>query len=267
MGKNITGQFHLPDAQGWHDIRLNCKLQTDQITALEAALELVLAQSSQQPDSPSDAELKKALGRLDNTFERLARILKNKDVTQALSVIESYGATGNLLSATTLAELGTDRDVEVSRTSIARLLQRTEFEDKPIMASQLDALSLPDRQRHASANFASDMRFAIQAMRQPISAWLTNASQDKGGNRTKSVRERLVFTLACKSLDIIGETAASNPKGSFFNLCTHVVNACGVDDAGLEDAVRRCLERNKKWIEWNYLPRHSIEIDGTGVER
>lgn len=96
--------------------------------------------------------------------------------------------------------------------------------------------------------------FLIDWMRRPITAWLKDAKQDKGGNIPRLDRELLLLLLARDAEAIIGKKPSDTPHGPFHNLCTWTFSACGVSVRGLEDAVRRCLKKYGKWLAWYQQP-------------
>ena len=73
--------------------------------------------------------------------------------------------------------------------------------------------------------------------------------------------------LARQAREIIGETATSTPKGKFHNLCTWVLDACGLNTTGLEDAIRRCLEKHASWLKWHNLPANYSAVGALNDEQ
>lgn len=266
MAKIHNLQLHMPNEMAWGEIKRDCKLSAEQAVALWSTLEEAVGVSEAQSRGPTSAEIKKALTKVDNALERLALTLRQNDVTVALRAIETYGLMGHLLSATAAVQL-TESDDELSANGIEGLLRLSQLTRAPIRASTIDALALADRQRRLSHQTPEAMNFVVRQLRQPISAWLLQARQDKGGNRLNSDREMLIFLLARDASKFIERKPNTKGKQDFMSLCTHVLVACGIDDQGLEDAVARCLKKYKGWTGWSKLPEHKLEIQALSDEQ
>lgn len=260
MSKSSKQSFKLPDAEGWREIEQNCRLSEGQLAALRATLEEAEIEIGCFGAYPSDRAMKAALKKIDRLLDRLQRTVACTDVSQALAAIETHGAFGYLLSSTITTELLKSEGTEVPMADIERLLTRKRFKNEPILASDLDALCLQNRQRLINQATPQAVDLVILGLRSPISAWLLGAGQDKGGNRLRKEREVLTWLLARDSTKILGKGVTSSTNNDFVNLCTWVFTACDIDTAGLEDAVARCLDRHKEWLKWQYLPTYNQNI-------
>ena len=254
MDETAKQGYQLPDEEGWNEIVESCRLNKAQAVALKVTLEEALMHVMKGRAEPSNKTLKTALAKLDGLLDRLQRHLKCNDIREALAAIEAYGVFGRLLSSTVVRELSATEDPEVPMADIERLIAHKRFKQEPILASDLDALCLLQRQRLVNQSTPEAMGLAIQHMRYPISAWLYRVGQDKGGNRPKAGRELLIWLLARDSEKIIGTKAEKSTGSVFINLCTWVFDACNMSTEGLEDAVGRYLKKHEGWLHWLELP-------------
>lgn len=254
MDKIAQQPFQLPDEEGWNDIVKNCRLSEAQVAALKVTLDEALMHVMKGRADPNNKSIKTALVKLDGLIDRLQCYLKRNDIREALAAIETYGVFGRLLSSTVVRELSATEDPEVPIADIERLIAHKRYRQEPVLASDLDALCLIQRQRLVNQSTPEAMGLAVQHIRSPISAWLLQAGQDKGGNRPKAGREVLIWLLARDSVKIIGTKAEKSTGSVFINLCTWVFDACNMSTEGLEDAVGRYLKKHEGWLHWLELP-------------
>lgn len=244
----------LPNDEGWAEIVRECRLSKAQQTALRATLDEVAEHCKGIGINPTDKDVKAALRKLKQAFDRLQLCLASRDVVSALGVIQTRGALGYLLSASATAYLLRQEEAKVPLVQIERLIEHKQRLDEPIMPSDLDELSIPQRQQKLNDMTLQTMQLIMEQLKQPILLWLQEAEKDRGGRRPKTERELIIFLLARDAMGIIGSKPSASTRKAFFNLCTWVLNACQIDTEGLEDAVKRCLKKYKTWFEWYYLP-------------
>ncbi len=248
-------EFTLPDQKGWADIKRLCKLKKAQINALESTLAEAADRCEElkkKSDLP-DKDIKSALKSLDKAFERLTLQLGRKDIQDALAAIENGGAIGFLLSSSAIKQLEGIKDPAVSTLELNRLINQKRHLGQAVLHSELDRLCLADRQRLLHHSMMDGMSLAIEHLRAPITSWLMQAKQNKGGRQPKSDREWVIFLLARDAELIIDDQPSNNVRSKFFNLCTVVLNACKFDEVGYEEAVDRCLEKYNEWLAWSRL--------------
>ncbi len=260
MGRSRQIQMRLPDENAWRDLKRDCKLDKGQCAALRTTLEEIDAECRLLTQVQSDSDTKKALAKLDGVLDRLTRVLTGKDVTDALRATETHGLMGFLISASAVAQMANGKEDGLPVVNIERLLTDRKSRQIPVKPSDLDALSLQDRQRQLNDRTSEVMGYIIEQLRQPIARALELARQDKGGNRPKLARELLIFLLARDAEKIIGQKAKANSTSKFAKLCVAVTNACGIDDTGHEEALRRCLKKFADWLEWYQLPEYSNAV-------
>jgi hypothetical protein len=248
MDETAQQGYRLPDEEGWSEIVESCRLNEAQAAALKVTLEEALMHVMKGRAEPSNKTLKTPLAQLDGLIDRLQRYLKRNDIREALAAIETYGVVGHLLSSTVVRELSAAEDPEVPTADIERLIAHKRFRQEPVLASDLDALCLVQRQRLVNQSTPEAMGLAIQHMRYPISTWLYRVGRDKGGHRPNTERKLLIWLLGRDSEKIIGTKAEKSTDSAFINLCTWVFDACNISTEGLEDAVGRYLKKYGAWL-------------------
>jgi hypothetical protein len=77
----------------------------------------------------------------------------------------------------------------------------------------------------------------IKRVHQPLATWIEMKSLDKGGRPADVARSYLIYQLAEAAPDIIGKPATGATTGRFVDLCTAVLVACGLPEAGIEKAI------------------------------
>ena len=91
----------------------------------------------------------------------------------------------------------------------------------------------------------------IGRIHQPLARWIEMKSLDKGGRPVDVARSYLIYQLAEAAPDIIGKPATVATTGRFVGLCTVVLVACGLPEAGIEKAippvVRKLRANQGKW--------------------
>lgn len=227
MGKHQKLQFALPDEQTLAELYQNLKLSNPQATALNEVLQE--AQSGcidlVKELEIAKSEVKKKLKIIDRLLSKAHERLQRNDIKRALASIEMNGAISYLVSPEAGSEICGNA-----------------------------ALDAPDHDRLLNERTPEVMSFLLDRMRRPISEWLAIAAMDKGGNKSQSDRQLLIFLLARDSRQIIGEAPSATSNGQFHNLCSWVLPACGIGMEGLEDAITRCLKKYHEWIGWAQLP-------------
>lgn len=225
MDKEPKSRFTLPNEESWAELRLNLRLSDVQADALNATLREVEGLCGELASDLTKSEIKRSLRVLDRLLSNVHRGLQREDIRRALASIEMHGALSVLLSR----EAGSEIHGETSIDELAH-----------------DRL-LNERTHEA-------MSYVLERMRRPIAGWLALAALDKGGNRPKSDRQVLILLLARDANQIIGAKSSTAKNGPFHRLCSWVSPRCGITDEGLEDAITRCLQKYKDWLEWAQLP-------------
>lgn len=225
MAKEPQSRFVFPDEDTWDKLRRDLKRTDAQAVALQATLREVESLCRHLNNRLVKAEVKDSLKTLDRLLSNVHRGLQRADISQALTNFDMHGMLSTLLSREAGTELHGNGTVD--KLSHHRLLN--------------------DRTPEV-------MSYIIDEMRRPIAQWLAVAARDKGGRQPKSDRQVLLFLLARDANKIGGFEASRTSDGPFHRLCAWVLPACGIDSVGLEEAIDRCLDKYKEWLEWAQLP-------------
>ncbi len=225
MAKKSQSKFTLPNEENWEEIRRALKLSDVQTHALRATLREAEGLCGELATYLAKSKVKQSLKVLDRLLSNAHRGLQRADIRQALASIEMYGALSALLSREAGADIYGENSID-----------------------QLAHDRLVNERTHEA------MSYALEKMRRPIADWLAQAALDKGGNRPKSDRQVLILLLARDASQIIGTKPSTTKNGYFHQLCSWIFPRCGINDDGLEDAITRCLEKYKEWLEWTQLP-------------
>lgn len=209
-------------------------------TRIEEAFDVLNARIN----GPTNAEIKKALTKINKSFVRLSGVLASKDVQDALGVIETYGQMGYLLSSDAATEIANSADTERLTTA-------------PSQPAPTDVSEVVARQRQLSRKTPQAMQFAIQQIHWPIATWLEQSRQNRGGSSRDIERELIVLLVARDADAILSDATSTSIEAKLIDLCEYVFSRCGIDPAGTDEAVRRCLNRHEKFLSWYKLPTYS----------
>ena len=82
----------------------------------------------------------------------------------------------------------------------------------------------------------------LERVHEPMRGFFEEATPDAGGREPDFARHQLIIRLAEVSPVVLGRKATATAGGPFVRLVASVVNACGLDDTGIERAVERALK-------------------------
>jgi hypothetical protein len=95
----------------------------------------------------------------------------------------------------------------------------------------------------------------IEVIHAPFAPWLQLSRQHKGGRPADAVRRYPIYELAKAAPDIIGKSATAAVTGTFVDLCTSVLQACGLREEGIAKAippiVKRLRAHQEKWAKFH----------------
>jgi hypothetical protein len=91
----------------------------------------------------------------------------------------------------------------------------------------------------------------IERIRAPLARSIKLKSLDEGGRPADAVRRYLIHRLAEAAPEVIGKRATVAVTGRFADLCTAVLVACGLPEAGITKAipavVRKLRAEQTRW--------------------
>ena len=218
-----------PSAEAWKDIIRDHKLTPAQEWTLKNVLDSALAGISRYRqklrNEPDRALLvrrlkkfAKALGELRDECER------SVDLMQHFLPYDALASIGQSLTFSAMsAAFG--QDVLTGRRDLKIDLVRAS-EDTP-------ATRLAFGLKHGNLL----LTHFIERLHAPLARWIELDRQNKGGRPANAVRGYLIYRLAEAAPDIIGEPASISSTGTFVDLCTAVLVACGLSETGVAKAV------------------------------
>jgi hypothetical protein len=101
----------------------------------------------------------------------------------------------------------------------------------------MEAFSRPMRETLGLKHGHLMLAHFIERIHQPLVSWIEMKSLDKGGRPVDVARNYLIYRLAEVAREVIGKPAAVATTGKFVDLCTAVLAACGLPEAGIEKAI------------------------------
>jgi hypothetical protein len=246
-------KLRFPAPREWQNIVQDFEMMPTQAVMLKVTLEEVLeaineyqAKLQNQP-SRSDLvkglkDFEKALRRLRDECRRSANLMHEflpHDTLGYVGESLTFSAMGEALGKNVIPRSFNDK-IEVKRSVGERIT--LEFMEEFSRASR-EALGL--NQGHLI------LTHFIERIHQPLATWIEMKSLDKGGRPVDVARSYLIYRLAEAAPDIIGKSATVATTGRFVGLCTAVLVACGLPEAGIEKAippvVKKLRANQAKW--------------------
>jgi hypothetical protein len=114
---------------------------------------------------------------------------------------------------------------------------KVKSQGEPVTFALMDELSRPRRETLGLEHGHLILTHFIQAIHAPFARWLELSRQNKGGRPANAVRRYLIYRLAEAAPDVIGSPATVAVTGTFADLCTSVLQACGLPEAGIAKAI------------------------------
>ena len=181
-------------------------------------------------DLPLRAERKKELV----AFEKILR--KTRDFLEALG-----DDIDNILPSEMLAQIGLLSDFVAAEEVFGDKKYSKRADQKLAQAvflkCDLNIEKIENELRHSRESMGLQvggkiMRNFIQKVHDPLREWIELERLNKGGAPANMTVRLIVHGLACAAPDIIGKRAAIKKDGPFVRLCSAVLRACGLPDAG-----------------------------------
>lgn len=218
-----------PSAEAWKDIIRDHKLTPAQERTLKDVLDSALADISRYRqklrNEPDHALLvrrlkkfAKALGELRDECRRSVNLMQHFLPYDTLAYI------GRSLTISAMSD-AFGKDVLTERRDLKIDLMRAS-EDTP-------ATRLAFGLKHGNLL----LTHVIERLHGPLARWIELDRQNKGGRPANGVRWFLIHRLAESAIDIVGKPAAISSTGKFVELCTAVLVACGLPEAGIAKAI------------------------------
>lgn len=253
-------EIRYPTTMEWDEISASLCLEPQRFSALQRTVAEAVEGCANLDSAISNRKTKAAIGKIDRQLDKLLETLSDPDTGKAIGAVENHGSLGFLLSASAASLVPGYREPELLHAAIKRLLPGDDRSSTLPTPSELDQLSLTDRQRALAPLTLEALQFVLKQIRRPFNYWLLCTSNEKGGQPPKFDRNVLILLLARDAPQIIGVKASWSDGGPFHNLCSHLFPYCGIDTDGLEDSVKRCLKKYYKSLIWNRLPRHAGQV-------
>jgi hypothetical protein len=208
-------ELSFPPPEEWENIIHDCKLTPAQASALKFTLCEGLDDISRyRVKLQSRAllvdrlkKLEKALNHLQHECRRSAELMQN------------------FLPIDTLVYIGQSLTISAMR----EMLGRSVFPKKQDKHARRETLGL--KYGHLILT-----RF-IERIHAPLARWIELDRLNKGGRPADAVRRHLIYCLAEAAPEIIGKPATVAITGKFADLCTAVLQACGLPEAGIAKAI------------------------------
>lgn len=240
--------FALPSAAAFKEIGRGLRLSAEQANNLGLAVrhahadledhQRMLASRRPRPELVRRIErLSKAFSDLKDECDRQARHLEHilpldmrADLGRIMTLSAMLDAIGEAAAPRQLEEAIRLHGKDGERTSVQDFEQAT--------AAIREMLGL----KHAPAL----LPYLIGRLSQPLADWVAAESLNKGGNPGEVARNYLISRLAQAAPEIIGRKAAVSKTGPFVRLCETVVQECGMEMAGVSEAVARIAADMRK---------------------
>ena len=232
-------EIKAPSSEDWDKIVHDLKLTPAQHQTLKNVLGSALADISRYrhklEDEPDHAELVRRLKR----FAKFLRYLRDEcgrtvHLMQHFLPHDALAYIGQSLTFSAMSE-AVGRDVFPRHLDLK--IERMRASEKPITLEFLEQDTRATRQalglKHGNLLLAQ----FIEGVHAPLARWIELDRQNKGGRPANAVRNYLIYRLAEAAPKIVGKPASISSTGTFVNLCTAVLVACGLPGTGIAKAV------------------------------
>jgi len=232
-------ELRFPPVEDWQSIIRDCNLTPAQADTLKFTLKEALDEISRHQvnlkNQPSRALLVDRL----KTFEKalhglLKQCRRNAGLMQSFLPHNTLAYIGQSLTFSAIGEaLG--RNVLSKNLDFKISIKQSQGE--PITFASMEDLSRPRRETLGLEYGGVILAYFIEMIHAPFEKWLDLSRQNKGGRPGDAVRGYLIYQLAVAAPEIMGKPATVASTGKFVDLCTAVLVACGVPEAGIAKAI------------------------------
>ena len=164
---------------------------------------------------------------------------------------------GQGLSLSTMAET---LSKGVYPKDIDRKLNSEEFRGETLSVEKVENMTLKKRSALGLLYGPKLLVNYLTKVHAPLKRLADAANLSVGGRKKNYARNHLVYWLAFMSEEILSKEASINTEGRFVELCSLVMEACGLDPDGVDKLVPRVVPKaraDRKWQE-SFEQRHSF---------
>jgi hypothetical protein len=234
-----------PSEESLAEIALNLRLSQKELSELRLVLGHVVIDvnayvkiTGGRNSKPSRVKrLKKINGLLTALIAELAQ-----EPQSLLDVLpnDTLEHIGQGLSLSGMAEtLGMDAYPK----GIDRKLNSDEFRAEILSVAKVESMTLTKRSALGLLYGPSLLVNYLAKVHAPLRRLADTADLSVGGRKKDYARHHLVYWLALMSEEILGKEASINTEGRFVDLCSLVMEACGLDPKGVNKLVPRVVPK------------------------
>jgi hypothetical protein len=237
VGRHVD--IRAPSSEDWENIIRDLKLTSAQARTLKDVLDSAIADirryRQKLENEPDRAELVRRLKR----FAKFLRYLRD-ECGRAVHLMQHF------LPHDTLAYIGQSLTFSAMSEALGRdvfprhldlKIEHMRASDKRVTLAFLEQDTRATRQALGLKHGNLFLTQFIERLHGPLTRWIELDRQNKGGRPANAVRGYLIYRLAEATPDIIGELASISSTGTFVELCTAVLVACGLPEAGIAKAI------------------------------
>jgi hypothetical protein len=228
-----------PSAEAWNNIAHDFKLTPARADILKFTVEDALggissyqAKLKNQPTRPllinRLKRFERALAHLHDECRRSAGLLHDflpHDVLEYVGRSLTFTAMGEALGKNVVPR-NFDHKLEVKRSVGERIT--LEF---------IEEFSRPSREALGLRDGHLVLAHFVERIHAPLAKWIELKGMDTGGRPAGFARRYLIYRLAKAAPEIIGKPATAAVTRTFVDLCTSVLQACGLPETGIAKAI------------------------------
>jgi hypothetical protein len=246
-------KLRFPPREEWQYILDDFALMPTQAETLKITLEEALDAISQYQaklqSQPSRSDLVKGL----RSFEKALRRLRD-ECRHSVDLMHDFlphNTLGYIGESLTFSAMGKALGRKIFPNQFDTMIEVKKSLGERITLESMEDLSRPMREAVGLNHGHLILLHFIEQTHAPLARWIAMKNLDRGGRPTDVVRNFLIYQLAEAAPGIIGKRATVATTGRFVYLCTRVLVASGLPEAGIEKAippvVRRLRANQRKW--------------------
>jgi hypothetical protein len=248
-------KLRFPAAREWQNIVQDFELMPTQaetlMVTLEEALDAINQYQAKLQNQPNRSDLVKGLKNFEKALRRLRdECRRSANLMEHFLPDDTLAFIGQSLTFAAISEaLGKNVSPERFDFYLKIRIKREQGERFTLASVEQD--TRPKRETLGLQHGHMLLTHFIKRIHQPLARWIAMKSLDKGGRPVDVARSYLIYQLAEAAPDIVGKPATVATTGRFVGLCTVVLVACGLPEAGIEKAiphvVRKLRANQGKW--------------------